>query len=281
MYQQYSGMLLGTLNSDVNTAMAAALPPLSAALVVWIIVLGYLMMSGRVDMNYGLTKVVAITIVVGLVSTSSLYREYVQNLFMVDIPSWVANIFSSGKAHSIPALLDIMYNEFVTAGEQIYKKISFWGPATALSTDLEITACEIAFFLALAVVFGVYLIATMLMGLLVVIGPFILVGFLFDYTKGIVDHWIAKLVGLSILLLMTTVVLSLFIGGGIEFFNTKMGTSFEVLPLHAELITFGEFTAYAAVMAFITIILPGLAAYLGGGVDFDISGLVRMDRWFR
>lgn len=282
MYNQYSTGIITALNGDVSTALSAALPPLSAALVIWIIILGYLMMTGRLDLHYGISKVITMAIVVGIVSTASLYDEYVQRFFMSDIPGWIASTFSSGNTNSIPKILDGIYNNFVIAGQEIYKNADCWHcMITPYVLGIEIQIILAVFFIALAIVFAVFLIATTLTGLLVAIGPFLLIGYLFEYTKGIPDRWIGKLIGLAILLLLITALLSLFTGGMVDFLNTKINTSFDTEPVQTELIILGEIAAYSAITAFVTIMLPGIAAYLGGGVNFNISGLVNPTSWFK
>jgi type IV secretion system protein VirB6 len=282
MYNQYNTGILTALNSDVSTALSAALPPLSAALVIFIIILGYLMMTGRLDLNYGLSKVITMAIVFGIVSSSTLYVTYVQTFFMQDIPSFISNTFSAGQVNSIPKNLDLVYNNFFFAGEEIYKNANCWHCViTPFLLGIEIQIIQAIFFIALAIVFAVYLIATTLTGLLVAIGPFLLIGYLFEYTKGIPDRWLGKLIGLSILLLLITALLSLFTNGMIDFLNSKINATFAAAPWQTEMIILGEIAAYTSITAFITITLPGIAAYLGGGVSFNISGLVNPSNWFK
>ena len=282
MYNQYSTGFLAALDSDISTALTAALPPLSAALVIWVIILGYLMMTGSLDLRYGISKISTMAIVVGIIASTSLYDDYVQQFFMSDIPSFIASTFSSGNTTSIPKTLDGVYNNFVIAGQEIYKNANCWHcMITPFILGVEIQIILVVFFIALAIVFSVYLIATTLTGLLVVVGPFLLIGYLFEYTEGIPDRWLGKLIGLAILLLLITALLSLFTTGMIDFMNEKINVSFDTAPWQTEIIILGEIAAYTAITAFITIMLPGIAAYLGGGVDFNISGLVNPMNWFK
>ncbi|ABQ29125.1 type IV secretion system protein [Acidiphilium cryptum] len=282
MYNQYSTGFLQSLNSDVGSALSAALPPLSAALVIWVIILGYLMMTGSLDIRYGISKVSTMAIVVGIIASTSLYDSYVQTLFMKSLPSFVASTFSSGNTSNIPQSLDQTFNNFWVAGQIIYKKANC---ATCVLEPyvlgIEIELVLVVFFIALALVFAVYLISTTLTGLLVAIGPFLLIGYLFEATKGIPERWLGKLIGLAILLLLITALLSLFTGGMTDFLNTKVSTTFTADPVQTEIIILGEIAAYTAITAFITIMLPGIAAYIGGGVDFNISGIVNPANWFK
>lgn len=282
MYTQYSTGFIAALDADVSQALAAVLPPLSAALVIWIIILGYLMMTGRYDYRIGISKVITMSIVVGIVSSSTLYDTYVQNFFLNDIPNFIATTFSSSGTSNIPQLLDRIYNNFVLGGEIIYKK------ASCITCILEpyVLGVEIQiilgiFFVALAIVFAIYLITTTLTGVLVVIGPFMIIGFLFDYTKGVADRWLAKLIGLSILLLLTTVVISIFSNGIIDFINTVITAKYDAETVQQELIALGEIAAYTSVVSFLTLLLPSVAAYLGGGVSFSVSSFANPFNWFR
>lgn len=282
MYNQYNTGFLQSLNSDVGSALSAALPPLSAALVIWVIILGYLMMTGSLDIRYGISKVSTMAIVVGIVASTSLYDSYVQTLFMKSLPSFIASTFSSGNTSNIPRLLDRVYNQFVIGGEEVYKNANCWHcMITPFILGIEIQIILAIFFIALAIIFAVYLIATTMTGLLVAIGPFLLIGYLFEATKGIPERWLGKLIGLAILLLLITALLSLFTNGMIDFLNDKIDATFATAPWQTDLIILGEVAAYTAITAFITIMLPGIAAYIGGGVDFNISGIVNPANWFK
>jgi type IV secretion system protein VirB6 len=282
MYNQYSTGFLTALNSDVSTALSAALPPLSAALVIWVIILGYLMMSGSLDMRYGISKVSTMAIVVGIIASTSLYDEYIQQLFMTDIPSFVASTFSSGNTSNIPKTLDYIYNQFVIAGAEMYKGAACWDCVVSpFVLGVEIQIILAIFFLALSIMFAVYLITTTLTGLLVAIGPFLLIGYLFDATKGIPERWLGKLIGLAILLLLITALLVLFTNGMTDYLSNALSTTFSSDPWQTEIVIFGEVAAYTAITAFITIMLPGIAAYIGGGVSFPIGNLVNPMNWFK
>ena len=282
MYNQFSTGVLTALNSDVSTTLSAALPPLSAALVIWVIILGYLMMTGSLDLRYGISKVTTMAIVVGIVASTPLYNSYVQNLFMTDIPDFIASTFTSGNTTSIPQALDGIYTNFWIAGQITYKNSNCWHcMVTPFILGVEIQIILAVFFIALAIVFAVYLIATTLTGLLVAVGPFLLIGYLFEYTKGIPDRWLGKLIGLAILLLLITALLSLFTTGMTNFLADKVDANFDTDPWQTEIVILGEIAAYTAITAFITIMLPGIAAYIGGGVDFNISGLVNPMNWFK
>ncbi|KDM65079.1 hypothetical protein [Acidiphilium sp. JA12-A1] len=82
-------------------------------------------------------------------------------------------------------------------------------------------------------------------------------------------------------MLLVTALLSLFTGGMTDFLNTKVSTTFTADPVQTEIVILGEIAAYTAITAFITIMLPGIAAYIGGGVDFNISGIVNPANWFK
>ena len=178
--------------------------------VIWVIILGYLMMTGSLDIRYGISKVSTMAIVVGIIASTSLYDSYVQTLFMKSLPSFVASTFSSGKTSNIPQSLDQTFNNFWVAGEIIYNKAKCMTCVLEpYVLGIEIELVLVVFFIALALVFAVYLIATTLTGLLVAIGPFLLIGYLFEATKGIPERWLGKLIGLAILLLLITALLSL------------------------------------------------------------------------
>ena len=279
---QYDTGFIQALDADVSTALSAVLPPLSAALVIWIVILGYLMMTGGLDMRYGISKVVTMAIVVGLISSSSLYDLYVQNLFIVDVPSFIATTFGTNSTTTIPQQLDNMLQTFWITGIVLVKQASCYfcvlKPATVV---LELILISIPFVLAVGIVFAVYLITHTLIGLLVVVGPFVLIGYLFDATKHIPTNWLGKLIGLMILLLLVTIVLSTFTGGMVDYLNNVISSKTTAEVAEEGILILAELAAYASIIAFLTLLLPGIAAYIGGGISMDLSSLTNPANWFK
>ncbi len=65
--------------------------------------------------------------------------------------------------------------------------------------------------------FLIFEVAKILMDVVVSVGPFLLLGYLFAATRGVADRFVGKLIGLTILILLVDVVLSIIINGYVTY----------------------------------------------------------------
>src|ERR1700677_1421611 len=79
----------GTQNA-ITSLLAAVATPLLACVTLWIIVQGILVMRGDMDARGGITRIIKVALVIGVLTSSGLYTSYVQTLFITTIPNWFA-----------------------------------------------------------------------------------------------------------------------------------------------------------------------------------------------
>jgi type IV secretion system protein VirB6 len=250
------------MNATVSGAISAIQGPLTAAVVLWIIVTGVLVMRGDIDARRGITRIISICLVVGILMSTVLYNQYVVSFFTTGLPDWLANSFlgvtgSQPSAHQFDALWD-QANEFFRAAS---KNLNFYN--VLYSVELGILQDLVVF--PIGITFLIFETAKILMDVVVAIGPFLLIGYLFQATRGVADRWIGKLIGLAILMLLVDVVLSIIIQGDQAYFNTTM-TSLNAATV-VDTITIGiQFVMFLTLGCLITCFLPAIASFLGGGV---------------
>src|SRR5579875_2362618 len=93
------GAAFGTgIVQATSNALSAVAPPLMTVVVLWIIVQGILVMRGDVDARGGVTRMVKVALVVGLLTSAGLYAQYVQTLFTQTLPSWVASSIAASSS---------------------------------------------------------------------------------------------------------------------------------------------------------------------------------------
>ena len=209
------------MNATVSNAISAIQGPLTAAVVLWIIVTGVLVMRGDIDARRGITRILSVCLVVGILTSAALYNQYVVSFFTTGLPDWLANSLlgvtgAQPSAHQFDALWDEA-NEFFRAAS---KNLNFYN--VLYSVELGILQDAIVF--PIGITFLIYETAKILMDVVIAIGPFLLVGYLFQATRGIADRWIGKLIGLAILMLLVDIVLSIIIQGDQAYFNTSMNS---------------------------------------------------------
>ena len=253
---------LNGMNATVSNAISAIQAPLTAAVVLWIIVTGVLVMRGDIDARSGITRILSVCLVVGILMSATLYNQYVVSFFTAGLPNWLASNLlgvtgAQPSAHQFDALWDEA-NEFFRAAS---KNLNFYN--VLYSVELGILQDAIVF--PIGITFLIFETAKILMDVIVAIGPFLLIGYLFQATRGIADRWVGKLIGLAILMLLVDIVLSIIIQGDQAYFNTSMNSL--TVATVVDTITIGiQFLMFLTLGCLITCFLPAIASFLGGGV---------------
>ena len=75
-----------SLETTVNAAMSAIQGPLTALVVLWIVVTGILVMRGDVAVRQGVSRIITISLVTGVLMSTTLYDQYVVTFFTVGLP---------------------------------------------------------------------------------------------------------------------------------------------------------------------------------------------------
>jgi len=259
------------MSATVSSAMSAIQGPLTAVIVLWIIVTGILVMRGDVTARTGITRIISVSLVVGILMSASLYNEYVVDFFTTGLPDWIATSLTNttgvaASAHQFDVLWDDANELFSTALAQL----NFYNVLD--SVELGLLQDIVVFPIGLT--FLIFELAKIMLDVIVSIGPFLLAGYLFGATRGVADRWVGKLITISILTLLVDIVLSIIIQGDTAYFRTALGAMTAGATIR-ETITIGiQFIIFITIGSLITVFLPGIAAFLGGGVSISPFGLV-------
>ncbi len=260
------GIAFGTGTQNVVASLLAAVSaPLLACVTLWIIIQGILVMRGDLDARQGITRIIKVAFVVGILTSAGLYATYVQNLFITVIPNWVATA-AGGQGAGIsntPQTFDNMWQVTEHMVESISSQIAIYDVVDAVSLALV----ELAIMILLIVTFAIYEFAIIVIGIMVAIGPILIVGYLFEATKVVADRWIGKLLTYSILTLLINVTLNIVMQGEKLYMRLIIGQeaqSMASVPMEIKILI--ELAMFFAMGAFIIVSLPAIAAVLGGGL---------------
>ena len=252
-----------SLESTVNSAMSAIQGPLTAVVVLWIIVTGILVMRGDVSVRAGVTRIINVALVVGILMSTTLYNEYIVTFFTTGLPNWFATSFlgvsgTTPSAHQFDALWNSASIVFAKAENQM----DFFNVLYAVQLGL----LQSLMVFPIGIVFLIFETARIMTDVVVCLGPFVLCGYLFAATRGIADRFVSKLIGLTLLTLLVDVILAVIINGFVTFVNNiSVGVGFaskaEAILMCTELVIF------LTIGSLITCFLPGIASYIGGGVS--------------
>jgi type IV secretion system protein VirB6 len=258
------------MSATVSSAMLAIQGPLTAVIVLWVIISGIMVIRGDVDARSGVTRLIKVSLIVGILMSTTLYNEYVVSFFTVGLPDWLASSFlgitgTQPSAHQF----DAIWNEADILFANAEKNMNFYN----VLYSVELGAMRDFVVVPIAVTFLIFEFAKIMMDVVVCIGPFVLIGYLFEATKGVADRWIGKLIGLTILTLLIDIVLSIILDGDRSYYNVSM-TSLTVATV-AETVTICiQFVVFLSLGCLITGFLPAIASYLGGGVSFSPLGMI-------
>lgn len=255
----------GTQNA-ITSMLAAVTTPLLACVTLWIIIQGILVMRGDMDPRGGITRIIKVALVVGILTSAGLYTNYVQTLFITTIPNWFAA--AAGSSHAVisstPATFDNMWSVTENMVEKIGQRIAIYDIIDAVSLAL----IELCLMIILIVTFAIYEFSIIITGIMVAIGPVVIVGYLFEATKGVADRWVGKLITYSLLTLLINITLTIVLQGEKTYMRailTQQATGVAAVPIEIKILI--ELAMFFAMGAFIIISLPAIAATLGGGLS--------------
>lgn len=196
------------LNDVLESIQANVAAPLLACVTLWIIVQGILVMRGDIDVRHGITKVIMVSIVVGLVAGQAQYHEFVVTTFEETVPGFVRQVSGLGlPTDTIPTQLDLIF----AAAEALFQRIAIEiGPMNEQDT-LAFQGAQWIFYGSLWLAFGIFDTVNILTEVLIAIGPLMLVGYLFDATKDLATKWIGQLITYALLLLLLNIVATVVI----------------------------------------------------------------------
>ncbi len=257
------------LQVTVNAGMSAIQGPLTAIVMLWIIVTGILVMRGDVGARVGITRIISISLVVGILMSTTLYDEYIVSFFTTGLPNFIATglLGATGtapSAHSFDVIWDSAAQVFATAENSL----NFFN--VLYSVELGLLQCLMV--VPIGLTFLIYETARILTDVVVCVGPFVLAGYLFAATRGVADRFIGKLIGLTLLTLLVDIVLSVIINGFITYVD-NMQTSVAAATKPEAILLCTQLVVFLAIGSLITCFLPGIASFIGGGVSVSPLGM--------
>lgn len=256
-FQEYLSTLLVTVISYIA-------PALSALLVVWIIVQGTLVMRGDLDARRGLTQIVKVVLVYGIVSGTTIYTEFVQNWFLQTIPGWIEEVTDTsgnGLPLSLPATLDALLAIVQQDVEQASALIGSGNNIDASSVQMA----KLVLYGTLWTVFALYEAANLVSSVLIAIGPIFIIGYLFESTKPIAQRFVGQLIYYGVLLLLVNIVASIVIKTEVSYVTTELIAISALTPIAGQISDIWDIDIFLLTGDFLIISMPAVAAAISGG----------------
>jgi type IV secretion system protein VirB6 len=262
--------LLDAVNGVSDALLAAVAGPLRAALVIYIALIGFMILAGKMtepirDTWGRFAKGAAIA---GFL-TAGTYNTYVRDFFLNGLPNDL-NAAITGAAGTVnAAAFDHVWNKAFSGGLAVWKNLSW----TDFGLQLLIALYWMAAAIATAFGFLVWMVSHIVLGLYVAVGPILLGTFLFPATRSLFERWIGSM--LSMILLQVFIVSLLVVLTGAEnALLANIATAGGGNPIAQIQVLFGAIILFV-IAAVIVVQLPGASAAIAGGMHFHANSLAR------
>jgi type IV secretion system protein VirB6 len=212
--------LLAGINNVIDSGLTWARPQVRAAATLFILISGWLVLTGRMDKNVLAGRVLRIMAVAALLTSAGTFNTYVRDLFLQDIPNTVGAALTGGTTYSPAAQFDALWNATQRMAATVLSEASGY---TQLGERLAIRIFMGISFVALVVIFLMWVIARVVMGMVIALGPFLIGLWLFDATRPYVQRWIGKLVSLTLVQVSIGVMLQMLMTGFNNYVRVAQG----------------------------------------------------------
>jgi type IV secretion system protein VirB6 len=209
-------------------------------------------------------------VIVCAVLTPAVYNTYVKDFFLTTLPDWIASSVGQGQVAS-----QDQFDALISAVK--HRTALIMAEATGITNIGRVAVIWFAGQCAEICIFGCFCIwffAMAMQNLVVCLGPFVIAGYLFKATKGITERWIGKMIGMCILQLLIAILMQVVMTQDSEYMrqvqnNPGAGLDEQISALWDVAKAFGVGLA-------LVIMLPAIAAYIGGGISFSPTQAVTL-----
>nr|WP_254452812.1 type IV secretion system protein [Roseicella sp. DB1501] len=200
------------VNNVISSGLAWARPQVRAGATLYVLITGYLVLTGRLDRNVLAGRIIRIVAVAALLTSAGTFNTLVRDLFLDTIPTSVGSALtgSSTSTGAAAAQFDAIWNATMRAAAGVLAEATGW---TQVGERVAIRLLMAATFIPLVVIFLIWIVCRVVMGLVIALGPFLIGLWLFDATRPFVQRWVGKLVSLTLVQVSAAVLLQLLITG--------------------------------------------------------------------
>jgi type IV secretion system protein VirB6 len=253
---QFQAPLENFISSGTSNIANWISGPLTAALTLYIVLYGYLVLRGSVQepiIEFAF-RAIKLAIIVTLVRNASDYQTYVTNIFFETLPHEISQALNSGTVPSA-STFDSLLDKAQKCAREIWSRAS-WPVdiVTGLGGMLVIGAS----FLVAAIGYIVSLYARLALAIILAIGPIFIALAMFQTTRRFTEAWIGQLVNFVILQVLVVAIGSLLI--------TSIDTTFTAIAVYSDVLMRPVALCSICIAAlYVFYQLPGIASALAAG----------------
>jgi type IV secretion system protein VirB6 len=230
--------------------------PLTAALTLYVVLYGYLVLRGSVqepilDFAY---RAIKLAIIVMLVRNASEYQTYVTDIFFETLPREISQALNSGTAPSA-STFDSLLDKGQKCAYEIWSRASW---PVDIVTGIGGMMVIGASFIVAAIGYIVSLYARLALAIVLAIGPIFIALAMFQSTRRFTESWIGQLANFVILQVLVVAIGSLLI--------TCIDTTFTAIEGYSDVLMRPiALCAICLAALYVFYQLPGIASALAAG----------------
>ncbi|MDN3562999.1 type IV secretion system protein [Paeniroseomonas aquatica] len=202
---EFDATLVDGMNDVVRSGLAWAQPQLRVLLVLYVVAyaLGF-MLTANVSARQSAYAAVRGLLVAAAVQSAH-YVPWVQEMFFTTLPNQTAAALNGPRITvSSAQQFDVMWSATLRVNAFVLQQASGWLQVMDRAMAwLFALICLVA----LSVMFIMWFVSRIFMAIVICMGPFLIPLYLFRATRGFVEGWIGKLVGLTVLQLASSILL--------------------------------------------------------------------------
>ncbi|MHC2572689.1 type IV secretion system protein [Rhizobium leguminosarum] len=206
---QFKSPLENFISSGTSNIASWISGPLTAALMLYVVLYGYLVLRGSVQepiLEFAF-RAMKLAIIVMLVRNASEYQTYVTNVFFETLPREISQALNSGTAPSA-STFDSLLDKGQKCAQDIWARATW--PADIVNGVGGMMAIGASFTVA-AIGYVVSLYARLALAIVLAIGPIFVALAMFQSTRRFTESWIGQLVNFVILQVLVVAIGSLLI----------------------------------------------------------------------
>ncbi|NNU48806.1 conjugal transfer protein TrbL [Rhizobium sp. WYCCWR 11279] len=206
---QFKAPLENFISSGTSNIASWIGGPLTAALTLYVVLYGYLVLRGSVQepiLEFAF-RAMKLAIIVMLVRNASDYQTYVTNIFFETLPREISQALNSGTAPSA-STFDSLLDKGQKCAQDIWARATW--PADIVNGIGGMMAIGASFTVA-AIGYIVSLYARLALAIVLAIGPIFVALAMFQSTRRFTESWIGQLANFVILQVLVVAIGSLLI----------------------------------------------------------------------
>ncbi|AUW45862.1 type IV secretion system protein [Rhizobium leguminosarum] len=253
---QFKAPLENFISSGTSNIASWISGPLTAALTLYVVLYGYLVLRGSVQepiLEFAF-RAMKLAIIVMLVRNASDYQTYVTNIFFKTLPREISQALNSGTAPSA-STFDSLLDKGQKCAQEIWARATW--PADIVTGIGGMMAIGASFTVA-AIGYIVSLYARLALAIVLAIGPIFVALAMFQSTRRFTESWIGQLANFVILQVLVVAIGSLLI--------SCIDTTFTAIESYTDVMMRPvALCAICLAALYVFYQLPGIASALAAG----------------